>query len=212
RAQDVFALGGFASLLNRALGAGFALHADFDGDGIARQTVAGGEDGHALDYIAELSGIARPGVAFEHREDGLIEKFAFEVVARAEIFEEVFGEQLDIVRTLAEGGDADRYDAQAVVEIFAKLLGGDHAGEIAIGGADDAHVDADDLLAADAVELAFLQDAEQFGLRCAVEVADLIEEDAAAIGELELAAAGGGRAGEGALLVAEELGLDQLGG
>ncbi len=44
-----------------------------------------------------------------------------------------------------------------------------------------------------------------------MQVADFVEKDGAAIGELELAAAERGRAGERALLVAEQLALDQLG-
>ena len=48
---------------------------------------------------------------------------------------------------------------------------------------------ADDLLAAHAVKLAFLQHAQQLGLRGAVQVADLVQENRAAVGQLELAAA-----------------------
>ena len=69
----------------------------------------------------------------------------------------------------------------------------------------------DGLLAADALELAVLQDAQQLGLRRLVQVADFVEKDGAAVGQLELAAAQRRRAGERALLVAEQLALDQLG-
>ena len=48
--------------------------------------------------------------------------------------------------------------------------------------------DADRLLAAEPLHLAVLQHAQQLGLRRLVQVADLVEEDAAAVGQLELAA------------------------
>ena len=62
------------------------------------------------------------------------------------------------------------------------------------------------------MKLALLQDAQQLGLRSGVQVADFVQEDGAAVGQLEFAAAGGGGAGEGAFLVAEQFGLEQLGG
>jgi len=49
-------------------------------------------------------------------------------------------------------------------------------------------------------------------LRTAVQIAHFVEENAAAIGQLELAAPRAGGAGEGAFLVPEQLGFEQLGG
>ena len=61
------------------------------------------------------------------------------------------------------------------------------------------------------MKLAFLQNAQQLGLRAGVQVADFVEEDGAAVGELELAAARGHGAGEGAFFMAEEFALEELG-
>ena len=69
----------------------------------------------------------------------------------------------------------------------------------------------DRLLAAHALELAVLQDAQQLRLRRLVQIADFVEKDGAAVGQLELAAPERRGAGERALLVAEQLALDQLG-
>src|ERR1022692_3532333 len=101
-AEDVLALGGFAGLLNGGFGAGFALDADLHGDGIARKAVALREDGHAFDDVAEFAGIAGPGVAVEQGEDGFVEHLTAEIIAGAELFQEIFGEETDIVGTLAE--------------------------------------------------------------------------------------------------------------
>ena len=73
-----------------------------------------------------------------------------------------------------------------------------------------AHVDAERLLAAHPLEGLLLQRAQHLGLGLEAHVADLVEEQRAAVGGLELAAAARHGAGEGAALVAEELGLDQL--
>ena len=66
------------------------------------------------------------------------------------------------------------------------------------------------LVAADALDLALLQDAQQLGLHGQRHVADLVEEERAAARALELAAPLLGRAGERAGLVAEQLALDEL--
>ena len=79
-------------------------------------------------------------------------------------------------------------------------------------GGDDAHVAADRDVVADALEHALLQHAQQLHLHRRAHVADLVEEQRAALGDLEAALAGGDRAGEDAFLVAEQLALEQVGG
>ena len=66
--------------------------------------------------------------------------------------------------------------------------------------------------AADALELALLEDAEELGLGLQGQLADLVQEEGAAVGQLEAADPPGEGAGEGAFLVAEQLALDQPAG
>ena len=61
--------------------------------------------------------------------------------------------------------------------------------EILVRRGEDAHVDVDHVLAADARDLAGLQRAQHLGLRGEVHVADLVEEERAAVRLLEEAAA-----------------------
>ena len=68
----------------------------------------------------------------------------------------------------------------------------------------------DRAVAADALERAFLQHPQELHLHGEAHVADLIEEERAALGEFEASLAGGERAREGALLVAEEFALEQI--
>ena len=79
-----------------------------------------------------------------------------------------------------------------------------------MGRGDDPHVGRLHLAPADAGELALLQHAQQAGLGVERHVADLVEEQRAAARLLELARHRPVGAGEGALLVAEELALDQV--
>ena len=84
------------------------------------------------------------------------------------------------------------------------------ASQVAVAGGDQAHVDLDRAGAADPVDLALLDRAQQLGLQAGVHLADLVEQQRAAARLLELADPPGGRAGEGALLVAEQLGFQQV--
>jgi hypothetical protein len=79
----------------------------------------------------------------------------------------------------------------------------------AVGRGDHPHVDLDGLVAADALELALLEEAEQLDLGRRREIADLVEEQGAAVRLLEAAFARARRAGERTALVAEELALEQ---
>ena len=64
--------------------------------------------------------------------------------------------------------------------------------------------------AAQPLELALLQHAQQLDLRRQVQLADLVEEQRAALGQLEAALLRRVGAGERAFLVAEQLRLDQI--
>ena len=68
-----------------------------------------------------------------------------------------------------------------------KLLLGDQRLQVLVGRADDAHVDRDLLAAADALDHAVLQEAQQLRLQRQRHVADLVEEQRAAVGDLDLA-------------------------
>ncbi|MNF85416.1 hypothetical protein D3C84_678090 [compost metagenome] len=79
-----------------------------------------------------------------------------------------------------------------------------------MGGGDDPHIHLDRGVAADPVELAIGQHAQQAGLGVGRHVADFVEEQGTAVGLLEAPAALVGGAGEGAFFVAEQLGFHQV--
>src|SRR5687767_8708015 len=140
------------------------------------------------------------------------QEHALPVVLPGVLLAEVLGEDGDLLGAVAERGNEDVDDVEAIVEVLAEAALGHRALEVLVGGGDHADVDLDVAAGAQAGELAILQDVQELGLQGQGHLADLVEEDGAAVGELELAELALLGAGEGAALVAEELGLEELEG
>ena len=117
-----------------------------------------------------------------------------------------------VLAPLAQRRNLDANHVEPVQQVLAEMPGLHARLEILVGRRDHPHVDLDRRLAADPVELAFGQHAQQPRLQRGRHVADLVEKQRAAIGLLEAAAAQRIGAGERALLVAEQLGLEQVRG
>jgi hypothetical protein len=118
------------------------------------------------------------------------------------------GEERDVLAVLAQRRSADAAHVEAVQEVGAEAAGAYLGREVAVGGREDAHVHVRGPVGADRLDLALLQHAQELGLHVQRQLADLVQEQARPVGHAELARARAGRAGEGALLVAEELALD----
>ncbi len=102
-----------------------------------------------------------------------------------------------------------RDHVEAVVEVVAELAARDHRLEVAVGRREHAHVHLDRPRSADPLEGLLLQDPQQLHLRALRQVANLVEEQAAAVGQLEPAAMLPVGAGERAALVAEQFGFEE---
>ena len=116
----------------------------------------------------------------------------------------------NVVLTIAQRRNRDRKHRQPEVQILAELLRRHARPQLLVGRGDDAHVDVQRLRAADALEPPLLERAQNLGLQRERQVADFVEEQRAVMRELELAGLARHGAGKGALLVAEELGLEQV--
>jgi hypothetical protein len=123
--------------------------------------------------------------------------------------QEVLGQDRDVARARAQGRHHDVDHRQSIVEVLTELTEPDHLAEIAVGGRHDAHVDLERPRAADPLEALLLEHAQELGLARQRHLADLVEEERALVGRLEAAHLSLGRAGERALLVAEQLRLDE---
>ena len=106
-------------------------------------------------------------------------------VLLGEAHEEVVRERQDVARARAQRRHLDVDDVEAVVEVLAEAPRRDLVGEVAVGRRDDADVDLHGLVAADALERALLEDAQELDLDRRRDLADLVEEERAAVGLLE---------------------------
>ena len=167
------------------------------------------EDDAALDGVLQFAHIARPGIGeqqFHALAGDAVEDAA---VLLGEPAGEVVDEQADVVAALAQGRHGEHDHVEAVVEVLAEGAAPHLLLQIAVGGGEDAHVDAHRRLAADALQFLLLQHPQQLDLHRRRGLADLVEEEGAAVGLDELALAAAVGAGEGPLLVTEELRLEQ---
>src|SRR5688500_8503810 len=129
----------------------------------------------------------------------------------AEIVEQPLDQEWQVPDTLAQRRQPDRQHREAIVEVGAEAPGVDLRAQVAAGGGDHAHVGVLALAAADPAERSLLERAQELGLEIRFELADLVEEEGAAGGGLEGAAARLIRTGERTALVPEELALHELG-
>src|SRR5262249_27764512 len=81
--------------------------------------------------------------------------------------------------------------------------------EVRVGRGNDAHVDPDSPTSADALDLALLENAQKLCLELRLERAHLVQEETAALGQLELSQTALIGARERPTLVPEQLRLDQ---
>jgi hypothetical protein len=124
--------------------------------------------------------------------------------------QERFGEPRDVLAPLAQRRNGQRDDVDPVEEVASqssqKLLGRDARRR------NDAPIEHDGLIAAQSCEALLLDGAEQFRLQWARERGDVVEVDRPPLHRLELAELARLRVGEGPLLEAEQLRLEQLRG
>ena len=113
-------------------------------------------------------------------------------------------------RRSRRGGHLQQHHVEPVVEILAEAAGGNGRFQVGVGGGDDAHVHRDGFGGAHGPHFAFLQHPQQLGLELQGHVADLVQEQGAAVGGLEEAGAVAIGAGEGALAVTEEFGFEHV--
>ena len=119
------------------------------------------------------------------------------------------GQRHDVVGPFAEGRQVQLYGVDAVEQVFPELPPGHHLLQVAVGGAEQSHVHVDGLAASHAHDAAALQRREQLGLEGIAQVADLVEKQRTAVGQLKLARLVGLGIGESPLHMAEELALEE---
>src|SRR5438552_5826858 len=211
RGLDLLALEGVGAVLEDARRGAVAarllepLGEEIVGDRRARRR----EQHGPLELVGELAHVPRERVAGEERER-LLARLGDRLLHLArEPPEQVARERRDVLAPLAQRGEADREDAQAIVEVLAEAAGLHLVLEGAVGGHDDARIDRAGAVLAHRTDLPLLQHAEKLRLERRAGLRDLVEKERAAARHLEEALAILGGAREGAAAVAEELALEQ---
>ena len=102
-----------------------------------------------------------------------------------EFFEEKIRQRGNIFFVFAQRRNVDGDHIQAIVQILAERAFFERGAQIAIRGGDQTHVDFERFGAAEALEFAFLQDAQQLHLNRGRNVADFVEEKRAFVGEFK---------------------------
>src|SRR5262249_50570017 len=151
----------------------------------------------------------RPVVLFEGPERLFADRSDRAFESRVVLINEMAREQRDVTQPVAQRGQSDREDVEAVKKVGAEFSFVDQSLERLIGRGHDADFDADALRAAQALEDAGLQNAQEPTLYLQRDFADFVQKDRAAVGQFESPRLGRLRAGESSLLVAEQLALDQ---
>ena len=124
--------------------------------------------------------------------------------------EEVLDQQRDVLAALAQRRHDEVNDVDAVEQVLAELPLRDQSRRLRfVAAMTRTLVALRDPLGADLLDFAGLEEPEQQPLHPQRHLADLVEEDRAVVGHLELAGLVAIGAGEAALHVAEQLGLEQ---
>ena len=116
----------------------------------------------------------------------------------------------DVFRTLAQRRHVEMHDLDAIHQVFAERPRRDHLRQIAVGGGNDANIDAGRRrIRADRLNIAVLEEPEQQRLHAQAHLPDFVEEHRATVGQLQLADFVAMRAGEAALHVPKQLRFEQ---
>jgi hypothetical protein len=168
-----------------------------------------GEHDHALDEVLQLPHVAGPLLRAQARHRLRLEANARAMHRAALRCGELRDERVDVLRPRAERRHGERNHGEPIVQVLAERPLRDHRREVAVrrGGEPDVHLER--LRPAEPLDLALLEHAEELHLRRGRDVADLVQEQRAALRELHAPRLAADGARERALLVAEELALEE---
>src|SRR3990170_2772787 len=176
--------------------------------GERHEPIARERDG-ALDHVLQLAHVPGPPVLEEPGHGLLAEPFEPLPQGPRDPPEEVLGQERDVFGSLPEAGEPDRDHGQAIIEVLPELPLLDERQEVPVGRRDEPEVQPDLFLPAHRADGLVLEGPQELGLERRGHVTHLVEEEGAAVGLDEQPAPLPVRAGEGTLLVAEQLGLQK---
>ena len=169
----------------------------------AKQIGLAHDDG-AIDRVLELADVAGP-VELREMGHGLsADAGDGAVFLGGKARQEMPQQMRDVFAPQPQRRNRQRQHVQPVEQVLAERTALHEVEQFAVGRGNDADVDLHRLAAADRLDGAFLQRAQELYLRRQRQLADLVEKQRAAGSFDELAHVAFGGAGEGALLVTEQ--------
>src|SRR5437016_8552570 len=163
----------------------------------------------AFERVRQLAHVAGPVIGAQPRERLLGDPGHRLAALTRRAPHQVIDEQRNVLAPLAQRRELERHHLQAIVEVLAEAPLLDGSRQLAVGRRDDAHVDGPPHRAAHRPYLVLLEDAQELRLERRRDVADLVQENRAAVGLREVPGCVADRAGESAAHVPEELALEQ---
>ena len=130
-------------------------------------------------------------------------------ICMAYLLQQVMGQERNILLPIPQGRKLDGKDVQPVEQVFAECLLANGLARSRLVAAITRTSTCCGVRAADTVEFALLEDAQQFRLNVERQLADFVQEDRSAVGQFEAADAAGDGAGEGPFFMAEQLAFHQ---
>jgi hypothetical protein len=164
----------------------------------------------ALDNVFELPDVPGPVVLLQPCGVSLCQSRRLYSQLLRHFRDGMSRQERDIVGSGTQRRQHEWQHVQSVKQILAEPARANLFGQILIGGGKDPNVDLARDVVADTLVLALLQHPQELGLQFKGKVANLIEKDSAAVGDLEPARPIAHRAGERTPHVAEELAFEHL--
>ena len=161
-----------------------------------------------MNQIRQLAHITRPFIGSERINEIRGEGDGCALIRK--LVSIVFGQHQDVVATLTQRRRAHGQYVEAVIQVFAETAGRNFCFQITVSRCHDAHIDFNRTRGTDRVHGFFLQYPQQLDLHVQREIADLIQEQGAAMGQFKASDTIRQSASEGTFAVAEQLTFHQF--
>src|SRR5712664_266309 len=175
----------------------------------ARNQIFLAHDGRALQYIAQLADVSRPGVSHENIHHFRADPSHMLPMLGVHVAQNMLDEPWNIVLMLTQRRQVDVKHIQPEIKILPQMAAADGLLGFFVCRRKNAHVHRCFTLASKPPHFAVFQNAQQLRLRRRGHFADFIQQQRSRIRKLEAPDAPLGRAREGPSLVAKNLALHQ---
>ena len=163
-----------------------------------------------MDDVLQFADIARPGIAFQRVQGRGGQARRFAVHPLAVQAQEMLGEREDVVGAVPQRRQPHLGNIQPIQQIPAKPSGRHCLIQVDVGSRNQANIDGNGPACADPDYFPLLQNPQQFDLHGERQIADLVQEQRAAVCCLKPAFSAPGGAGERPGFMAKEFAFGQL--